>query len=78
MMWITVVLIRGVQTQNADAMPVLVDSAGQLGTGSSSQRYKKEINPMKKASESIHGCKAGDVSLQDRENRTSQFGLIAE
>ena len=57
MMWITVVLIRGVQTQNLDAMPVLVDSAGQLGTGSSSQRYKKKIKPMKKTSESILALK---------------------
>jgi hypothetical protein len=38
-------------------VPVLVDSAGQLGTASSSQRYKKKINPMKKASESILAAK---------------------
>ena len=33
--------IRGVTTQNADAMPVLIDSAGQLGTMSSFKRFKK-------------------------------------
>lgn len=36
--------IRGVTTANADAVPVLIDSAGQLGTVSSSRRYKSEIH----------------------------------
>jgi hypothetical protein len=36
---------------------VLIDSAGQLGTVSSSRRYKTEINPMDKASESILALK---------------------
>ena len=38
--------IRGVTTANANAIPVLIDSAGQLGTASSSRRFKKEIKPM--------------------------------
>jgi hypothetical protein len=33
--------IRGVTTQNADAIPVLIDSADQLGTMSSFKRFKK-------------------------------------
>ena len=40
--------IRGVTTANADAIPVLIDSEGQLGTLSSSRRFKKEIKPMDK------------------------------
>src|SRR5438874_10135072 len=34
--------IRGVTTANANAVPVVIDSAGQLGTMSSSKRFKKE------------------------------------
>src|SRR5437762_3483525 len=45
--------IRDVTKQNADAIPVVIDSADQLGTASSSRRFKKEINPMDKASEAI-------------------------
>jgi hypothetical protein len=33
--------IRDVTTQNADAMAVVIDSAGQLGTMSSSRQYKR-------------------------------------
>ena len=47
--------IRGVQTRNADAIPVLIDSNGQLGTASSSRRFKKEIKAMDQASEAILG-----------------------
>lgn len=38
--------IRGIATDIADAVPVLIDSAGQLGTVSSSERYKKDIRDM--------------------------------
>src|SRR6266540_456805 len=41
-----------------DAAPVLIDSAGKLGTTSgSSRRFKKEIKPMDKASEAILALK---------------------
>src|SRR6266508_2585037 len=36
-----------------DAIPVLIDSAGPLGTASSSRRFKEEIRPMDSTSESI-------------------------
>ena len=49
--------IRGVQTQNDDAVPVVIDSAGQLGTASSSGRFKKDIRPMNNASEAILALK---------------------
>jgi hypothetical protein len=42
--------IRDVMTGNADAINVLIDSAGQLGTVSSSRRFKNEIKPMDQAS----------------------------
>ena len=45
--------IRGITTVNNDATQVMIDSAGQLGTLSSSRRYKTDIKPMDKTSESI-------------------------
>ncbi len=70
--------IRDVQTQNADAIPVLVDSAGQLGTASSSRRFKKEIKPMESASETILALKPVTFHYKSDETSTPQFGLIAE
>jgi len=70
--------IRNVQTDNADAIPVLIDSAGQLGTASSSQRFKKEIKPMEKASESILDLKPVTFFYKNDKTITPQFGLIAE
>ena len=70
--------IRDVTTQNADAIPVLIDSAGQLGTASSSQRFKKEIKPMDKASEAIMALKPVTFHYKSDKTGTPQFGLIAE
>jgi hypothetical protein len=70
--------IRGVTTQNADAIPVLIDTAGQLGTMSSSRRFKKEIKPMDKASEAILGLKPVTFHYKSDNCNTPQFGLIAE
>ena len=70
--------IFGVTTQNANAIPVLVDSAGQLGTASSSRRFKKEIKPMDSASESILALKPVAFYYKSDKRETPQFGLIAE
>jgi predicted ribosome quality control (RQC) complex YloA/Tae2 family protein len=70
--------IRGVMTANADAVPVLIDSAGQLGTQSSSARFKKEIKPMNAASEAILGLKPVTFQYKSDAKDTPQFGLIAE
>jgi endosialidase-like protein len=70
--------VRGVTTQNADAIPVLVDSAGQLGTTSSSRRFKKEIKPMSKASEAILALKPVTFQYKSDKIGMRQFGLIAE
>src|SRR5712672_93237 len=70
--------IHGVQTQNADAIPVLIDSAGQLGTMSSSARFKKEIKPMGSASEAILALKPVTFHYNSDKTNTPQFGLIAE
>jgi hypothetical protein len=70
--------IRGVQTQNANAIPVLIDSNGQLGTASSSRRYKKEIKPMNQSSEAILGLNPVTFHYKSDNTGTPQFGLIAE
>jgi trimeric autotransporter adhesin len=57
---------------------VLVDEAGQLGTVSSSRRFKKEIKPMDKASEAILGLKPVTFQYKSDKTHTPQFGLIAE
>ena len=63
--------IRGVTTGNSDAVPVLIDSAGQLGTTSSSRRFKKEIKADGRGQRSDPVAQAGDVSLQERQHRHS-------
>jgi len=70
--------IRGVMTANADAVPVVIDSDGQLGTQSSSARYKKEIKPMNSASEAILALKPVTFHYKSDGKGTPQFGLIAE
>jgi hypothetical protein len=70
--------IFGVAPALNDAVPVVVDSAGQLGTLGSARRLKKEIKPMNKASEAILALKP--VTFQYKSNKTNrpEFGLIAE
>src|SRR5436305_10927355 len=70
--------IRGITTQNNDAVAVLIDSAGQLGTVSSSRRYKTDIKPMDKTSESILALKPVSFRYKVHKDATPQFGLIAE
>jgi Chaperone of endosialidase len=70
--------IRGVTTGNPDAIPVLIDSAGQLGTASSSRRYKKEIEPMDNASEVILALKPVTFHYKSDKTNRPEFGLIAE
>src|SRR6266567_3196125 len=70
--------IRGTTTHNADAIPVVIDSADQLGTVSSSRRFKKEIKPMDKASEAILGLNPVTFHYKSDDTNTPCFGLIAE
>ncbi len=70
--------IRNVATQNADAIPVLIDSAGQLGTISSSRRFKDKIKPMDQTSEAILALKPVTFHYKSDASGTPQFGLIAE
>jgi Chaperone of endosialidase len=73
-----IVGIRGVTTGTADAIPVLIDSLGQLGTMSSSRRFKHNIKLMDQASEAILALKPVMFQYKSDNTNTPQFGLIAE
>jgi hypothetical protein len=70
--------IRGVTTAVMDALPVVVDSNNQLGTVSSSRRYKKDIQAMEQASKAILSLKPVMFHYKSDTKDTPQFGLIAE
>jgi hypothetical protein len=70
--------IHGVTTLVNDAIPVLVDSFGQLGTVSSSRRFKTDIKPMNNAGESILALKPVSLRYKVNKDTTPNFGLIAE
>ena len=70
--------IRGVTTANGNAIPVVIDSAHQLGTMSSSRRFKNEIQPMDKASEAILALRPVTFHYKSDKAGTPQFGLVAE
>ena len=70
--------IRGVTTGNNNGIPVLIDSGGQLGTVSSSRRFKREIKPIDKASEAILALKPVTFHYKSDKTNRPEFGLIAE
>jgi hypothetical protein len=70
--------IRGVTTGIADALNVMIDSNGQLGTMSSSRRFKKEIKAMESVSEAILALNPVTFRYKSDTTGTPQFGLIAE
>jgi len=70
--------IRGVTTDLNDAQAVLIDSLGQLGTISSSRRFKTDIKPMDEASASILAFKPVSFRYKVHRGGPAQFGLIAE
>ncbi len=65
-------------TTGLDAASVVVDANGQLGTVASSRRFKKEIKPMDRASESILALKPVTFHYESDTKGRPQFGLIAE
>src|SRR5262249_27754186 len=70
--------IRGVQTQNPTALPVVIDGDNQLGTFASSERFKKDIAIMGQASEGILALRPVTFHYKTDTTGTPQFGLIAE
>jgi uncharacterized coiled-coil protein SlyX len=59
-------------------VPVLVDNQGKLGTILSSRRFKKDIEPMDRASEAILSLKPVRFHYKSDTTNTPQFGLVAE
>ena len=70
--------IRGVTTDVNNAVAVLIDSAGQLGTVSSSMRYKSNIQPMGPVSDRLMDLDPVTFSWKSDSNHLQQIGLIAE
>ena len=72
--------INGVTTSRAGTM-VMVDSKGQLGTISSSRRYKQDIQPMADASEKILQLRPVKFRYKQPDaagEQPIQYGLVAE
>lgn len=70
--------IRGVATGVADAIAVLIDSAGQLGTVSSSAQFKENISDMAERSAAILKLRPVMFTYRSDASAKEQFGLIAE
>jgi len=70
--------IFGVTTVSGTTAPVVVSDGGQLGTVASSERFKKDIATMEKASEAILSLRPVTFRYKTDTKGTPQFGLIAE
>src|SRR5207237_981616 len=72
--------IAGIYGVNENGIPlaVYINSNGQLGTLSSSRRFKKEIKPMDQTSQAILGLQPVTFQYKSDPSGTAQFGLIAE
>jgi len=57
---------------------VYIDSSGQLGTASSSRRFKRDIKPIGNASEGLLALKPVSFAYKAHKDSTPQFGLLAE
>ena len=70
--------VYGTTTGSGTTLPVIVDEFGQLGTTASAARFKKEIKPMDKASESILALRPVTFRYKSDTKGVPQFGLVAE
>ena len=70
--------VFGTTTLSGTTQPVIVSNTGQLGTVSSSRRFKKQIKPIDQASESILALKPVMFCYKTDKTNTPQFGLVAE
>jgi hypothetical protein len=66
------------QTLSFGGIAVYIDQTGQLGTVTSSRRFKKDIKPMEKASEAILALKPVAFHYKNGDSGMRQFGLVAE
>ena len=73
--------VRGKTTGSNDAIPVLIDSNGQMGTVSSSRRFKEDIEDMGAASRDLMRLRPVTYRYKDPfadGSKPIQYGLIAE
>ena len=74
--------VRGRTTVNADAIAVVIDSAGQLGTVSSSESVKQNIQPIGELSKRLLDLQPVAFRYRNHAERNPQaavqFGLLAE
>jgi len=72
--------LAGVQgvTTGGPGTPVLIDSNGQLGTISSSARFKDEVQDMGEATEGLLKLRPVTFRYKAQPEGRTQFGLIAE
>ena len=70
--------VFSVTPQSGTTAPVVVSDAGQLGTVASSERFKKDISTMEKASEAILSLRPVTFHYKSDSKGTPQFGLVAE
>jgi Chaperone of endosialidase len=70
--------VYGATTLSGTTAPVVVSDSGQLGTVASSERYKKDIATMERASETILSLRPVTFHYKTDTKGTPQFGLIAE
>ena len=72
--------IRNVYDSQTSARAVYINADNKIGTLSSSRRYKEEIGPMDKASESIFALKPVTFRYKKEIDRSQalSFGLVAE
>jgi hypothetical protein len=77
----TAAFVSGIYGVNANGIPVYINSSGQLGTVSSSRRYKEDIQDMGDASDGL--MRLRPVTFRYKKPFTDgsqpmQYGLIAE
>jgi hypothetical protein len=70
--------IHGVTTRINDATPGLIDRNGQLGSASSSRRFKHDIKPIDRANEAILALKPVTFHYNSDNTNRPEFGLIAD
>jgi hypothetical protein len=73
--------VRGITTGNNDAVPLVIDSNGQLGTVSSSRRFKEDIHDMDTASSGLLRLRPVTFRYQKPfadGSKPIQYGLVAE
>jgi Chaperone of endosialidase len=74
----TATFIAGISGTAVVGNTVVVNANGQLGTATSSARFKKKIKPMDKASEPVLAFNPVSFQYKSDPKGRRQFGLIAE